>query len=170
MKEIGSIQERWHPPVRCMEVLNGSCPSNLCPEATHLGFSPYVSGTFEVLFLFWSLGWVPVSESLCGHFKGILDFPVSLRVMESLLIFTARSVGLTSQHWSSGHENFVWGHDLLFLRGHLCSWDIPYNSWPLHMGVGPTHWESAPLLSILTWFLLYILSYITFVQLFFKWL
>lgn len=63
-------------------------------------------------------------------FKRPPGFPVSLVSscwMESLLIFTAKYYGASSsQHSCCRLGSLAWGWDLTFLKGYLCSWDIPF--------------------------------------------
>lgn len=61
--------------------------------------------------------------------------------------------------------NLVWGWDPSLLSVNICSWDIFLDPWPPHMSVWPAPFMSLPLLPVLTWLLLYILSYRSSVQL-----
>lgn len=89
--------------------------------------------------------------------------------MEFLLIFIARCCG-DSSSWHRTHwlGILLWSWDPSFFRGELHLQSVPPVAQHLPVGLGSVLFESLPLLPVLIWPLLYILSYRHSVQLVFR--
>ena len=79
-----------------------------------------------------------------GFFKrNFLGLQKFVPPTQSPLVFVARSFwDLSTWHWSPGLGGLVWGLGFLAPKISLL------NFYPPHVGVGPTHSGSAPLLSV----------------------
>ena len=108
-----------------------------------------------------------VSESVYGPFKRnafrLTEMNRTLIDFHSQMLWGFLFPALVLQD-----EELCMGLGPLIPQENLWGWDIPSNSQPSHVGVGPDPFSSLPLLPVLTW-LLYILRYRTSVQLIFRW-
>ena len=116
------------------------------PDARHLSLSLYTEGTLCPSSCHLGAGAqrerVCVGESMCGFPKrnclGLQQLPL---LTQSALVFTARSCGdLPSWHWNPGLGGLVWVRDSSFPS-------CPFRIF-IHVGVGPAHSSSAPLLPV----------------------
>lgn len=90
--------------------------------------------------------------------------------MESLLLSARCHGSSSSHHWFFGLESLVWGWDPSPFGGReITAPEISLLIGPPHVSVGPAQFASLPVLPILGWLLLYILSYRTSIWLVFTW-